>query len=85
VLYYGTLSLSLIESGDLSRHPVDHQLDRWHAKRCREIISKINQDPQFAQRVRTLKVYASGREGPMSRQMSKDPLTPDQNIWFKLV
>jgi hypothetical protein len=84
VLYYGTLPLSLIEFGDLSRYPVDHQLERWHAKRCRGIISRISQDPQFALRVRTLKVYASVQQDPMSRQMSKYPLTSDQNIWLTL-
>jgi hypothetical protein len=84
VLYYGTLPLSMIAYGDLSRHPVNFQLERWHAERCEGIISRILEDPEFAQRVRTLKVYASGQRDEMSSQMSQPRLSIDPNVSLML-
>jgi hypothetical protein len=69
---------------DPSRHPVSHQLDRWHVNRCNWIISRILEDPEFAQRVRTLKVYASGSLDIISPQMGQLRLPVDPNISLML-
>src|ERR1700730_11081127 len=78
-LYYGTLPLSMIAygDGDISRH-IDHQLDKWHINRCNGIVSRIMEDPEFALRVRTLKVYASGRHNGI--QMCQFHLTIDEYL-----
>ena len=75
VLYYGTFSLSKINfqvDDLLTREPTRiSELDRWHATRCRGILSWISEDPEFALRVRTLKVYASGPRESVSLEMGQ--------------
>lgn len=73
VLYYGTISPSKIGTG--SNELPDEELANWHSERCREIVLRINEDCAFAERVRTLKVYAysddSNGDDDLAAEMSQ--------------
>lgn len=74
IVLYGTISPSKLRFGISNiNDPPDEALDNWHLKRCREIISRIHEDCAFAERVRTLKVYAY-RDNDLAPQMSQSRL-----------
>jgi hypothetical protein len=71
-----TLGHHTLDAGSKEEKEAEADLDRWHARRCADILTRIIVDGEFAGMVRTLRIFAPLKEDSIMTFQTGTPAYP---------